>query len=179
MFRKPTFTVTLLFVWVSATFVLFFVLATRNLVPFDPAQSLLLSSMDAGFDQRVKAVFENSGQPVNSSVFHIQAQGCACNNVSQSHIRSLNQNLQRNDYQIRNVSPDNVAQLSAIIPSAPAIVVFDQQGKLSYLGPYSSGLLCGSRNSLIDSIIDKIVTNKHLGATIISQSEGCYCALKA
>jgi hypothetical protein len=56
----------------------------------------------------------------------------------------------------------------------PAVAVIDKASKLRYFGPYSSGMFCNQGDGLVEPFIKNRQTTA-TGATIISQSQGCYC----
>ncbi|MBU2878636.1 MULTISPECIES: DUF6436 domain-containing protein [Alteromonadaceae] len=161
--------------WAGASLFALFYFAQNKVTSFDPQQSLLLASMSQDFDDKVKSVFSGALQPINNTVFHIQGGSCSCNKLSQTHIRKLNITFAENGYKVQTIDPKNNANLKKLIPSYPAVVIFDESGNLGYLGPYSTGYLCSSRTSLIEPIAKTIVANNHLGATVVTDGEGCYC----
>ncbi|GAB2678112.1 DUF6436 domain-containing protein [Aliiglaciecola sp. 3_MG-2023] len=150
-------------------------IAQNKVTNFDPQQLLLTASMAQDFDGKVKSVFSEVGQPLHKTVFHIGEQSCDCNNLSSTHIRKLNRTFAENGYIVKTVNPKEATKIRKLIPSYPAMVIFDESGNLGYLGPYSTGYFCSPKTSLIEPIANTIVANEHLGATVIADGEGCYC----
>lgn len=73
--------------------------------------------------------------------------------------------------QIRTLHPSQLPWL----PSTPAALLFNQDGSIAYIGPFSSGIACNSKSSFIDTLLHRI----NLGQTVPTQlngfAEGCFC----
>ncbi|MEP4890382.1 MAG: DUF6436 domain-containing protein [Aliiglaciecola sp.] len=161
--------------WAGISLFALFFIAQNKVTSFDPQQLLLSASMSQDFDEKVKSAFSETLQPLARTVFHIGEESCACSQLSKAHIRKLNRTFAENGYVVKTLNPKDKVKLKAIVPSYPAMVIFDKSGNLGYLGPYSTGYLCSTKTSLIEPIASTIVANKHLGATVIADGEGCYC----
>lgn len=163
--------------WVGASIFALLYIAQSKVSSFDPEQRLLTASMTQDFDEEVKATFSELQNSLNKTVFHLNSEDCYCSKLSETHIRKLNSTFKQSGYEVKNIDPLKTNQIKKVIPSYPAIIIFDEQGNLGYLGPYSTGYLCGASNSLIEPIANTIVANKHMGATVIADGEGCYCQI--
>lgn len=61
------------------------------------------------------------------------------------------------------------------LPASPAIAIWDHNGKLTYAGPYSEGLICNSSNSFVEPILDALVYDKRSISATNMLAVGCYC----
>lgn len=164
-------------VWLLFSFAAMFFFSVKDIRAFDPIGELQFASTDIDFDLNVKNTFKTTFAILNKSAFHIQDKNCSCSDLSDDHVRSLNAKFTEAGYSIHTVTPQNHDKIVSLVPSLPALVIFDTNGELAYLGPYSSGYYCGSRTSLIKPIVASITTNTHIGALVISDSDGCYCEI--
>lgn len=177
MLNKKLVTYLLLLSWLVISLAGLYLFSAARIVSFDPQNSLMISAMDKDFDQRVRSIFFEQYGALYKSAFHIRDPECVCDSLAEGHIRALDSRFSQYNFAIHAISPAGNDALKSVIPSTPALAVFDVNGELSYLGPYSSGFFCSSSTSLIEPIVNNITENKHLGAIVISQSEGCYCAV--
>ncbi|WP_370600268.1 DUF6436 domain-containing protein [Pseudomonas nitroreducens] len=60
------------------------------------------------------------------------------------------------------------------LPATPAVAIWDAQGNLAYVGPYSEGAVCTSSNSFIEPILEALVQGRRVQATH-TLAVGCYC----
>jgi hypothetical protein len=60
------------------------------------------------------------------------------------------------------------------IPSYPAVALSNENGKLAYLGPYSSGIYCRKDQGLIAPFIRNVLTSPPIAA-LPFDAQGCYC----
>lgn len=147
-------------------------------VTFDHAGTLLAASQDAQFDQTVTTAFKTQFGDISNAVFHIVDDACWCQKVAGTHIASVSKLARESGFSNRQVSPDTLpSDLLAYVPSWPATLVFDEQGKLRYFGPYSSGVYCSANKGLVEPFIRNTVS-KLPGAVIPMDAKGCYCANK-
>ncbi|WP_313738359.1 DUF6436 domain-containing protein [Pseudomonas sp.] len=60
------------------------------------------------------------------------------------------------------------------IPASPAVAIWDRQGNLAYVGPYSEGAVCTSSNSFIEPLLEALYAGRPVRATN-TLAVGCYC----
>ena len=141
---------------------------------FDPDLTLTLASTDMDFDFRVKeAMSKEFGTDLAGKAFHFQTTPCYCERVAAAHVASVSDLLESEGY--LNIQSDVPKGLELYVPSTPAIIMFDDQGELFYIGPYSSGLLCTAGNGFIEGLIASDFDAP--GAYVINDAKGCYCNL--
>ncbi len=141
---------------------------------FDPAGVLYQAANEPDFDGQIKRIFYDFlGASLNNVVVHITSNtDCLCQLTATRHINSVKDTAAYSGKRNETVYIENIKGLSNILPSTPAIVIFDSLGKLSYLGPYSTGIGCLSGNGSVESYLNSKNT---AGAIIPLESTGCYC----
>ena len=165
----------LIAVWILSSLMIMLYFGTKDIRAFDPHGELQFASTHINFDLSIEETFKTAFNDLNKSAFHIQDQDCSCSILSDNHVRSLNIRFEKAGYSVRTLSSQSYAKIVALFPSLPALAIFDLNGNLAYLGPYSSGFYCGARTSLVEPIVASITSNTHMGALVISDSDGCYC----
>lgn len=146
-------------------------------VDFDPQQRLASAAMTAEFAPAVTRVMAQRYPDLSKTVIHIQQLGCSCNFSNDIHVGRLDFSLENSNYRSLHVPPSGIPE-EVILPSLPAIMVFDEHGQLGYFGPYASGYFCSTDTAIVDRFLDNILANKHLGSAVVSEGYGCYCANK-
>ena len=74
------------------------------------------------------------------------------------------------------VEPGWYQKLVAYMPAAPAAAVFDQTGRASYTGPYSSDLYCSANSDgFVEKVLDKMLAGKQKTEFITPVVSGCFC----
>jgi hypothetical protein len=158
--------------WVLLCFLALLYISKQGKSEFDPQQRLLNSARSPHFDEQF-ATLVNSVQAINqATIVHFQAPSCSCNLISQSHRQSVVELAAKNNY--TNIELNVTENLREFVPSTPAVAILDEQGKLIYLGPYSSGFYCSANEGLVEPFILG-TTTKMPNAVIISEARGCYC----
>lgn len=64
------------------------------------------------------------------------------------------------------------------IAASPSMAIWDATGRLSYVGPYSDGLVCNSSSSIVEPILDQLIAGQKVEPKPMI-SVGCYCPWKA
>lgn len=165
-------------IWFSMVMALLYLSTIKSLTEFDPSQQLVNQAALSTFDQDFKSKIQQYAPILNNTVVHFTQSNCDCNKAAEQHIESVkklaSEQLLTNI--IINDEPKNMLEL---IPSTPAIAVFDHDGELTYLGPYSAGYSCTIGNGIVESFISNKEKSSVVGASVISQTRGCYCAVTA
>lgn len=180
--RKTVFVSLFVLLWVIGLGSLYAWYQARYIRPFGESTVLF----DAGA-LRLPAELAGSG---TIRVVHLWDPPCPCNVGNQQHLAEL---VQR--YAARGVSfhvwqkPGSHGQLPAILaglqplrelpgaehlPASPAVAIWDRDGNLAYVGPYSEGAVCTSANSFIEPVIEALLAGRPLQSTG-TLAVGCYC----
>jgi len=148
-----------------------------GLSQFDPEFKLAQSSGTMRFDQEVALAFKSEFGEVSNTIFHITTSDCRCNLFAEKHVAVIDDIVVKNGFTSKMVNAEDVPWLTDWVPSVPAVVVFDQEQQLAYLGPYAPGALCAVADSFVDSLIKTLNQATSIGGVVIHDAEGCYCNL--
>lgn len=151
-----------------------------NLKAFDPHARLHDNMRQLSFDNKVKQLLEQKGITTSNTVLHFSDDDCVCNFIAQPHIDSVKVLAEHSAKQNVDVFFADVAEMSDIVPSVPAVAVFDETGNLQYLGPYSTGMYCSPNQGIVEPFIrgKEGGVSSTAGATIIAEARGCYCSVE-
>lgn len=116
------------------------------------------------------------------TIVHFIDPGCACNRFSLPHIadiertypdvlfqRVYSDNRKKKDLQI-----DIPQSLVESVPASPAVMIFDQQGKVAYFGPYTDDVFCGEGNDFVEKML-KILGMGYNPEWVNLFGFGCFC----
>ena len=142
--------------------------------PFDPSGNLYYASNQPDFENQVNKLLHSAlNTPLKNVAVHItSSKDCLCKLVANRHIKSVKDMVKSIGKTNETVFVEDIIGLSSILSSTPAIAIFDELGKLSYLGPYATGIGCFSGNGTVEPYL---ATRGTLGAIIPFESTGCYC----
>lgn len=164
----------LLFAWTVAILAGLWLYNSKQIVSFDPDQTLAQAATSMTFDDSLVATLTGQGvQP--GSIVHLQTDSaCYCNTLTASHRDTLLDALHDEGYQAKTLNISAVPGLRALLPTFPAIAVIDHQRQLRYLGPYATGYGCFTGQTLIDNIVSIARSDFH-GAIVQTEAQGCFC----
>ena len=180
--RKTVFVSLFVLLWVIGLGSLYAWYQARYIRPFGESTVLF----DAGA-LRLPAELAGSG---TIRVVHLWDPPCPCNVGNQQHLRELLDHFagQGVDFYVwqkpgsRGRLPDSLGALrplaelpgAARLPASPAVAIWDRDGNLAYVGPYSEGAVCTSANSFIEPVIEALLAGRPLQSTG-TLAVGCYC----
>ncbi len=164
----------LLIFWTAGLLLAVLYAASNKAKYFDPQNVLHQSALSLSFDTVFVEALSKHNLELAGSVIHFQGRDCFCQTVAQSHINSVEKLAEKHLFNSVTVMLDELSMLKMFVPSVPAVAVIDKAGKLNYFGPYSSGMFCTEGDGLVEPFIEKGKLAR-TGATVISQSQGCYC----
>lgn len=155
----------------------------RYLRTFEGERAELFS----GDDLRLPAELQGPG-PVR--FVHFWDPGCPCNVGNQQHLEELLKRFAGQPvefYEVRKPGskgrlPPSLAALkplanlegAAELPASPAVGIWDRNGELVYIGPYSEGAVCSSDNSFVEPIVEAVLVGRTVRATH-SLAVACFC----
>jgi len=121
---------------------------------------------------------------------HFWDPGCPCNVGNQQHLEELLKRFAEQPVTFHEVRkpgssgrlPPSLQALQPLdglvgaeqLPASPAVGIWDQQGELVYIGPYSEGAVCSSANSFVEPILDAVLAGRRVRATH-SLAVACFC----
>lgn len=157
--------------WLVVILAALVTIGSERLMPFDPNGTLTAQMIQPDFDSRLSL---SLGRAHSKTVVHFTQPLCYCNMVANPHINSVKRLAEKEGFDNTVISIDSDPKWASVVPSTPAIAVFDENGKLDYLGPYSTGFYCSPSNGLVEAFIEQR-TKPLPGAVIAAEAEGCYC----
>lgn len=162
--------------WVALLLFGLALLPIYNQVEFDPNNRLLMSSMNMEFDDAFRQETTNSVGQLTRSVVHFTSQDCVCDSFANRHQGRFEDLLSEQKYRSHIVTVTDESPLASMLPATPAVAIFDDQGKLSYLGPYAAGMGCYAGPGFVEQIVSYVLSEP-TGAWVNSDNQGCYCHL--
>lgn len=60
------------------------------------------------------------------------------------------------------------------LPASPAAAIWNTQGELVYVGPYSEGAICNTDNSFIEPLLEALLDGRPVQASY-NLAEACFC----
>ncbi|MCF2947640.1 DUF6436 domain-containing protein [Paraglaciecola aquimarina] len=150
-------------------------MSMQQLVEYDPNLKLSSAISDVTFEKQLLTIIKQS-QPLSAkSAIHFTSEGCFCQFVAGNHIQNLSKQLAEQGFENLYIDVNKHPQLKAIIPSTPSIAIIGSQNELIYLGPYAEGYGCITGTSLVDKVVEKVLTNSVEHAVLVTEAKGCYC----
>ncbi len=165
------------FIWFVSILAFLVYAASQKLVAFDPDGKLWRQSQLPNFDGEIAAYVSNEFGNSKNKVVHFSQNSCECNLVAQEHLASVEFLADSQGYENVKLVLGNNAFIEQYIPATPAVAVFNDKGSLTYLGPYSAGYSCTAGNGIVESYLVG-QTKTLIGATVITNTEGCYCPVQ-
>lgn len=150
-------------------------LSTLKAKQFDVNGLLLSNAMDTKFDRRFTSLIEETLDTRNGAVVHFTMDNCFCEYVAESHVTSVKKLASEHGFKNHVITLNSTSRFN--IPSVPAVAVINQNGKLTYLGPYATGMFCSEGQGLVEQYINDNTEYNTLGAAILTDAQGCYCNL--
>lgn len=169
--------------WASAMLAAFWWFEARYLRTFEGERAELFS----GDALKLPPDLQGPG-PVR--FVHFWDPGCPCNVGNQQHLEELLKRFAGQAVTFHEVrKPGSTGRLPPALqavqplsglsgadqlPASPAVGIWDQQGQLVYIGPYSEGAVCSSANSFVEPILEAVLAGRKVRATH-SLAVACFC----
>ena len=173
--RKPGKTIKLVvFAWFVLIFVGLMYSTTDRLVDFDPQATLLDNSTEQTFYAELDSFLKTHYESVQGRAFHISDDSCFCQMVAGSHIADVKKLVSNHTMENVSIALSELPEMEKFLPSVPAVIIYNDQSQLIYVGPYSTGYLCTTGNGLVEDLIPKM-TQAVSDPVVMSLARGCYC----
>ena len=163
-------------VWVALLLLGLAFIPIYKQVDFDPESRLLMLSMDVEFDQSFVQKMTHKLEVVNSTIVHFTSDDCVCDSFAERHHFRFEKLLGEQGYISHTINIEANSELASRLPATPAVAIFDEQGQLSYLGPYAAGMGCFAGPGFVEQIVNYVLAEP-AGAWVNSDNTGCYCHL--
>lgn len=133
----------------------------------------------ASFDGELLSQSELKPKQGYALVIHFIDPDCPCSRFSKKHIQDLESHfgpdvefVSFTNKSLEDQYRPRFSQLS--VPASPAVAIWDRKGKLAYMGPYSSGNLCGQGRDFVKKVLGSLEDN--INPFWINQNSiGCFC----
>jgi hypothetical protein len=172
--NRRLFNVCLLLSWLLFTIWGFWYTQFSPLRVFDEKERVITLTEDPNhFKQLLKEALPTELAKTEGVMVHFYQNNCRCFKRAQQHITELKALASRKSLHNVELNIDHYPQLAKLIPATPATLLLDANDQLRYFGPYASGILCNSRNSLVETILQQIETEQQ--SVMPMEVVGCYC----
>ena len=163
-------------IWIVLSAAGLYLISGLTTSAFDPNGTLYERINRPDFDQEFALHLTKSlNKPLNNLVLHIASgEQCLCQVSSSRHINTVKTLAQEQGKLNIDLQVNTDRYLQSVITSTPAIAVFDQEGRLSYLGPYATGMGCFTGNGQVEPYLNYRADVG--GAVVPVDAAGCYCA---
>lgn len=167
----------LIVLWFGAVLTGLWWLLDARLVWFDADGQLQQQVSAADYEQQLAAELLHIAPDTQSAVFHIFAENCACNWRTRGHQQAIARSVSEQGGRNVAVDIDQYPELKALIPSTPAVIIFNANQQLVYLGPYADGAFCNAETSFVEQLLPAITSegSAATGGWINTVAKGCYC----
>ena len=179
---KNTLVCALTLIWLTGLAGLYWWYKSRYIRPYNENATVLF---DAG-SLRLPAAIAGKGR---LRLVHFWDPPCPCNVGNQQHLAELIERFGKDvDFYVwqrpgsHGKLPERLQGLKPLpelpgaehLPASPAVAVWNQDGQLAYIGPYSEGAICTSSNSFIEPVLEALLAGRPVQSTG-SLAVGCYC----
>lgn len=193
----------LVLLWLCATGYGLWYFQMKDLRPFETVSAVVNNAdfNQSQFDDtliRASIVRNNDRADIRATVINFWNPACACNRFNEQHIQRIIANYQTqgirfvtvtdkkhfNDAAIKQarlkfdteLMSSHVFNDTALPPLSPSAAILNHEGKLVYLGPFSSGVFCGTgKTQFVEEAITKILEGETVSLPQQNKAFGCYC----
>lgn len=171
--------------WITVATAFLFFTGAATVTRFDADNSLYQATFTPNFDDKIRDAFskwvngtaseslfsESSG----AMVVHIVDNTCPCQMISSRHVNKIEAFAVSKDVSSFRVDYESLpVDVQQWIPSTPALIITDDAGRVSYIGPYGEGASCASNTEIAIPFIGMTASANH-GVNIPFEAQGCYC----
>lgn len=125
-------------------------------------------------------------------VVHVWQAGCPCNGGHQAYVSEMTKRFAaqgvvfaRSGQRASDSLPEALRQLPywpmpaawSAWPGAPAVAIWDADGQLAYVGPYTDGASCSQESSFVEPVIRALLAGRTVDITR-QDTVSCLCAIE-
>ncbi|SDS49202.1 hypothetical protein SAMN05216271_2041 [Halopseudomonas sabulinigri] len=129
--------------------------------------------------------------PGHVQVLHVWQSGCPCSAGHESYVDEMTQRFSAQGVQFARAGQRTTEGLTdglkalpywpipevwAGWPGAPSIAIWDAQGNLAYVGPYSDGAHCTTDSSFVEPVVQALLAGRKVSITR-QDAVACLCDL--
>lgn len=130
--------------------------------------------------------------PGQVQVLHVWQPGCPCNGGHEAYLENMTARFAQQGVLFARAGPSSGEGLPATLqnllhwpipdewsnwPGAPAVAIWDAQGNLAYVGPYSDGAHCNRDSSFIEPVITALLAGRPV-SVVTQDTVACLCDLE-
>lgn len=131
-------------------------------------------------------------EPGQVQVVHVWQSGCPCNGGHQVYVSEMTRRFGQEGVQFARSGQAAAENLPAALvdlpfwpipeewadwPGAPSIAIWDAQGGLAYVGPYSDGAHCSRESSFVEPVIRALLAGRPVNITV-QDTVSCLCDIQ-
>jgi hypothetical protein len=109
----------------------------------------------------------------NALVVHFIDPSCPCSRFAHKHVSELETTFSTS-VDFKRVEDISMEHPNIRVPASPAVAIWDKHGSLAYVGPYSSGNICGQGNDFTTMTLSALQEGKN-PAWVNNEAIGCFC----
>ena len=149
----------------------------QPLMWFDQSGQLQAQVAQGQVGERLGQWLRQKGYKTDSRVFHVMDTHCMCNWRTEAHKQVVKRKVNDSNGTNVELSLNELPMLRHFLPATPAVVIFDANSELVYLGPYADGAFCNTESSFIEPLIKRVgATDAPLDSGWVNTvARGCYC----
>ncbi len=130
--------------------------------------------------------------PGKVQVLHVWQPGCPCNGGHEAYLDNMTERFTQQGVLFARAGPSDVEGLPGVLkklpywpiptewknwPGAPSVAIWDAQGNLAYVGPYSDGAHCNRDSSFIEPVIKTLLAGRPV-SIVTQDTVACLCDLE-
>ncbi len=118
---------------------------------------------------------QNRGENVQATVVSIATPGCTCDGSALAQLAAVSMNYRPRGVRFMAIGQTVLANPAlSSLRAAPAALVFDRAGRLSYYGPYAEAAFCGTGTGPLVPVLDRILSGHPAKAVpVVGRACGC------
>ncbi|MGH1486498.1 MAG: DUF6436 domain-containing protein [Cellvibrionaceae bacterium] len=109
----------------------------------------------------------------NALVVHFIDANCPCSRFAKPHINTLESNFS-GTIDFKRFEDISMKYSKVSVPASPAVAIWDKQGDLAYVGPYSGGNICGQGDDFTAMTLRALEQGSN-PEWINNEAVGCFC----